>query len=52
MKAETLKKPYVKIEECRLFTLRENRICQKVNLNVNQKRAASPLPVRHPPKHH
>ena len=30
----------------RLKTLRENRICQKVNLNVNKERAA------HPPGHH
>ena len=42
MKAETLKKPCVKFEEPRLNTLRENRICQKVNLNVNQERAARP----------
>ena len=42
MKAETLKKPCVKFEEHRLNTLRGNRICQKVNLNVNQERAACP----------
>ena len=36
MKAETLKKPCVKFEERRLNTLRENQICQKINLNVNQ----------------
>ena len=46
MKPETLKKPCVKFEERRLNTLRENRICQKVNLNVNQERAARP------PGHH
>ena len=42
MKAETLMKPCVKFEECRLNTLRENWICQKVNLNVNQERATLP----------
>ena len=42
MKAETLKKACVKFEERRLNTLRENRICKKVNLNVNQERAARP----------
>ena len=42
MKAETLKKPYVKFEACRLNTLRENRICRKVNQNVNQERTACP----------
>ena len=42
MKAETLKKPCVKFEERRLYTLRENRICQKVNQNVNQERAVRP----------
>ena len=31
MKAETLKKPCVKFEARRLNTLRENRICKKVN---------------------
>ena len=40
MKAETLKKPCVKFEERRLNTLRENRICQKINQNINQERAA------------
>ena len=40
MKAETMKKPCVKFEERRLNTLQENRICKKVNLNVNQERAA------------
>ena len=42
MKAETLKKPCVKFESRRLNTLRENRICKKVNQNVNQERAARP----------
>ena len=42
MKAETMKKPCEKFEERRLNTLWENRICQKVNLNVNQERAARP----------
>ena len=40
MKAETLKKPCVKFEVRRLNTLRENRICKKVNPNVNQERTA------------
>ena len=42
MKAETLKKPCVKFEERRLNTLRENRICKKVNQNANQEHAARP----------
>ena len=44
MKAETLEKPCVKFEECRLNTLRENQICQNVNRNVNQESAARPPP--------
>ena len=40
MKAKTMKKPCVKFEERRLNTLRENLICQTVNQNVNQERAA------------
>ena len=42
MKAETLKKLCVKFEERRLSILRKNRICQKVNQNVNQDCAARP----------
>ena len=37
-------------EERRLNTLRENQICQKVNQNVNQERAARPH-VRPPAAH-
>ena len=48
MKAETLEKQCVKFEERRLNTLQENRICQKVNLNVNQKRAIRPAPAVRP----
>ena len=48
MKAETRKKPCVKFEERRLNTLRENRICQKVNLNVSK----NATPARCPPGHH
>ena len=41
MKAQTLKKhDCVKFKERRLNTLREIQICQKVNQNVNQERAA------------
>ena len=40
MKAETLKKTCVKFEARRLNALRENGICKKVNINVNQERAA------------
>ena len=40
MKAETLKKPCVKFEARRLNSLRENRICKKVNQKVNQEPAA------------
>ena len=47
IKAEILKKPCVKFEERRLNTLRETRICQRVNLNVSQKAT----PAR-PPGHH
>ena len=42
MKAEILKKPCVKFEARRLNTLRENRICKKVNQNVNQECAVRP----------
>ena len=42
MKAETLKKPCVKFEAGSLNTLLKNRICKKVNQNVNQERAARP----------
>ena len=45
MKAETLKKPCVKFEERRFNTLRENRICQTVNQNVNQEHTAGPPPT-------
>ena len=48
MKVVTLKKPCVKFEERRLNILRENRICQKVNQNVNQERAARPPPATCP----
>ena len=47
MKAETLKKPYVKFEERRLNNLRENQICQKVNQNVYQECAARLPPGQH-----